>query len=224
MSLRLVIFDVDGLLLDTERVWKCAWQETTGFLHLQIAPEQFDRLIGRNGQDYQDRLKDILKDQCGVEEFMNEMRRIGMEKLKTELRLKPGAVELLKYLSGAGIERAIATATERNLTEERLRRMGVDSYFQCVCCGDELRRRKPFPDIYLKVLEMTGCPPKRALVLEDSPVGVEAAYRAGIPCIMIPDVIKPGPDERGRAECILNSLFEAKKKIEEKLHAENVVQ
>ncbi len=218
MSLRLIIFDVDGLLLDTERVWKSAWQEAAGSLHLQLDPDGFDLLVGKTGQDYENGLSAILGSRCGVRQFMEEMRRVGMEKLKTELRLKPGAKDILKYLEQNGIPRAIATVTCRELTEERLKRMNIFSLFSHICCGDEIQRRKPFPDIYLKVLEMTGCPPENALVLEDSPVGVEAAWRAGIPCIMIPDITAPGPNEQKRADAVVSSLSEAKKKIEERLY------
>lgn len=217
MELKLVIFDVDGLLLDTERVWKTAWQETAAALHLPIDAQEFDQLVGRNGRDYEEGLKKILGDQWDTKMFMAEMRRIGMKKLETELRLKPGAREILEYLKEERISRAVATATSRILTEERLNRMKIQSFFSCICCGDEICRRKPFPDIYLKVLETTGCSSKNALVLEDSPVGVEAAFRAQIPCIMIPDIIQPGLKERKRAEDIVESLFDAKKRIEERL-------
>ena len=78
---------------------------------------------------------------------------------------------------------------------------------------DEVRRGKPFPDIYLNVLEQMKCPADRAVVLEDSPVGVEAAFRAGIPCVMVPDMILPGEAEKERAKWILPSLFEAGRRI-----------
>lgn len=217
MSLKLVIFDVDGLLLDTERIWKRAWQEATDSLHLQLDPDGFDLLVGKTGQEYENGLSIMLDSCCSVTQFMEEMRRIGMEKLKMELNLKPGAEDILNYLEQNGISRAIATVTCRKLTEERLKRMNIWSRFSHICCGDEIQRRKPFPDIYLRVLEMTGCPPENALVLEDSPVGVEAAWRAGIPCIMVPDITAPGLNEQKRADAIVCSLSEAKKKIEEEL-------
>lgn len=207
---QLVIFDVDGLLLDTEQVWKKAWRRTAdSFGLLDLKDEEFHRLIGKSGQASMEETRKILKGACGAEEFMERMRACGLKMLDEDLRLKPGARELLEELKEKGIRRAVATATSRELTKKRLGRMGILPFFSCICCGDEVERGKPFPDIYMKVLEHMECPADRAVVLEDSPVGVEAAFRAGIPCVMVPDVILPGEAEKERAAWIAPSLFQA---------------
>jgi len=177
---QLVIFDVDGLLLDTEQVWKQAWRKTAdSFGLLNVRDEEFHRLIGKTGQASMDEAREILNGACRAEDFMERMRAFGSKMLEEDLRLKPGARELLEKLQEKEISCAVATATSRELTEKRLGRMGILSFFSYVCCGDEVRRGKPFPDIYLNVLEQMKCPADRAVVLEDSPVGVEAAFRAG---------------------------------------------
>lgn len=214
MLLQLVIFDVDGLLLDTEQVWKQAWRKTAdSFGLLNVRDEEFHRLIGKTGQASMDEAREILNGACRAEDFMERMRAFGSKMLEEDLRLKPGARELLEKLQEKEISCAVATATSRELTEKRLGRMGILSFFSYVCCGDEVRRGKPFPDIYLNVLEQMKCPADRAVVLEDSPVGVEAAFRAGIPCVMVPDMILPGEAEKERAKWILPSLFEAGRRI-----------
>lgn len=210
MRPQLVIFDVDGLLLDTERVWKQAWRSTLDSLGLQeIGDEEFCRLIGKSGQASMREAREILNGAWDAESFMEQMRACGFRLLESGLRLKPGARELLEELKEKGIRCAVATATCRELTEKRLGQMGILRFFSCICCGDEVERGKPFPDIYQKVLEHMECPAGRAVVLEDSPVGVEAAFRAGIPCVMVPDVIPPGAAERERAAWIAPSLFQA---------------
>lgn len=211
---QLVIFDVDGLLLDTEQVWKQAWRKTAdSFGLLDVRDEDFHRLIGKSGQASMNEAREILNGACSVEKFMERMRSFGFRMLEDDLRLKPGARELLEKLQEKEIPCAVATATSRELTEKRLGRMGILSFFSYVCCGDEVKRGKPFPDIYLGVLEHMECPADRAIVLEDSPVGVEAAFRAGIPCVMVPDVILPGAVEKERAKWIVPSLFEAGRRI-----------
>ena len=96
---------------------------------------------------------------------------------------------MLDYLEQHHIKMAVATTTRRELTEQRLKKIGVYDRFDYVLCGDEVTKRKPDPEIYLSVLKKMDTDARNALVLEDSGVGVEAAYRAGIDCIQVPDLI-----------------------------------
>ena len=130
---QLVIFDVDGLLLDTEQVWKQAWRKTAdSFGLLNVRDEEFHRLIGKTGQASMDEAREILNGACRAEDFMERMRAFGSKMLEEDLRLKPGARELLEKLQEKEISCAVATATSRELTEKRLGRMGILSFFSYV--------------------------------------------------------------------------------------------
>lgn len=146
---------------------------------------------------------------------MEVARRNGMERLERELRVKPGAVELLNCIKKAGLPCAVATATGRPLTEERLTRLQLIQYFDYICCGDEVVERKPSPEAYLKVLAKMNTAPEDALVFEDSKVGVQAAWNAGIPVIMVPDLMPPTEVQKRQAIKIIASLAEAVPIIEE---------
>ena len=111
---------------------------------------------------------------------------------------------------------AVATTTRRELTEQRLKKIGVFDRFDYVLCGDEVTKRKPNPEIYETVLKKMGVTNKNALVLEDSVVGVEAAYRAGIDCIQVPDLIAPTEVQEKQTICIVRDLTEARDYIKEK--------
>lgn len=216
MSLNLVIFDVDGLLLDTERVWQEVWIDVAQHYAPDIAGNSlFMKVVGYSGDSVRQILYKELQGHCTPDEFLETARKIGLERLRKQLRVKPGVYDILSFLKKNKIRVAVATSTSRELTEERLKCVGLYSDFDYVCCGDDVCNKKPSPDIYLDVLKKTGTNSKDALVFEDSKAGITAAYRADIPCILIPDLIEPDREQIKMAKQVLSSLNEAIPVIEQ---------
>ena len=212
--IRLIIFDVDGLMLDTERVWQKAWTLVGEAVGLgDIGQTIFPKLVGISGKAVDDIVYKAIHDPTMAQYVLDHARAKGMDLLKTELYPKPGVVDFLNALDQSSIKVAVATTTSRDLTNERLNRLDLMAHFDCVVCGDEVERRKPDPQIYLKVLDHLMVQPQDALVLEDSIVGVQAANRAGIDVIQIPDLIPANDLTRSLAVKICDSMDDARSYI-----------
>lgn len=213
--LKLVVFDVDGLMLDTESVWKEAFDQAGNKYGIQnMGSTLFPKLIGKSGRDEKEVLDRYLSSDI-QELVIKEWERIGYGMLEKEVPVKPGLNEILDFLDAYHIKKAVATTTRRELTEERLKRVGVYDRFDYVLCGDEVKNRKPDPEIYLSVLHKMNTKAENAIVLEDSSVGVEAAYRASIDCIQVPDLIAPTEVQKEQTICIVKDLMEARDYIKE---------
>lgn len=208
MKPKLIIFDVDGLMLDTEARWQEAWQ-IVGEKHQieDLGKEVFLKCVGRSGKIVEDTVKEELAGMnVDATNILEECRALGAKLLDERIDAKPGIYELLNVLDEMGIQKAVATTTMRALTIERLTRLHLIDRFDYLLCGDEVNERKPNPEIYQKVLKHFDFSPQDALVLEDSFVGVEAAYRAHIPCIMIPDLLPPQSKQKEETVAIVSSL------------------
>lgn len=213
--LELVIFDVDGLMIDTESVWKNAFDKVGDKYGIpNLGDTLFPSLIGKRLEDEQELLDRLLPSDI-QDKLLNEWRQIGLGSLEREVPVKPGLYEMLDYLEQHHIKMAVATTTRRDLTEQRLKKIRVYDRFDYVLCGDEVTKRKPDPEIYLSVLKRMDTDARNALVLEDSVVGVEAAYRAGIDCIQVPDLIAPTEVQEKQTICIVKDLMEARDYIQE---------
>ena len=149
------------------------------------------------------------------DKLLKEWRQIGLSSLEKEVPVKPGLYEMLDFLEQHHIKMAVATTTRRDLTEQRLKKIGVYDRFDYVLCGDEVTKRKPDPEIYLSVLKKMNTKAENTIVLEDSSVGVEAAYRAGIDCIQVPDIIAPTDLQKKQTVYTAKDLIEAKDYIKE---------
>lgn len=213
--IKLIIFDVDGLMLDTESVWKKAWT-TIGFKAGlgDIGDSVFLKLVGISGKAVEDVVYREIPDAKTAKYVMEQSRALGMELLKSELYPKPGVVEFLNQLDHLPIKVAVATTTAREATDERLNRLDLMRHFDCVVCGDEVKNRKPDPEIYLKVLKHMMVKPEEALVLEDSIVGVHAASNAGIDVIQIPDLIPANDLTKSLAVTVCDCMDQAKAYID----------
>lgn len=213
--LELVVFDVDGLMIDTESVWKNAFDKAGDKYGIpNLGDTLFPSLIGKRLEDEQELLDRLLPSDI-QNQLINEWRQIGLGSLEREVPVKPGLYEMLDYLEQHHIKMAVATTTRRELTEQRLKKIGVYNRFDYVLCGDEVTKRKPDPEIYLSVLHKMNTKAENAIVLEDSSVGVEAAYRAGIDCIQVPDLIAPTEVQEKQTICIVKDLMEARDYIQE---------
>lgn len=209
MNPDLVIFDVDGLLLNTEFLWGEAFRmAAVKYGNDKIGDEVYRKLTGISGSDTLKVMKALLPDINNHQEILDYIGEAGMEIVNTQCRPMPGACELLDLLEEKNIRRCVATTTSRNLTELRLKKNGILDRFEYILCGDEVTKRKPDPEIYLKVLQHTGIAASDALVLEDSPYGVEAAFRAGIRVIQIPSVTPAAEKEKKMAARIVRSLHD----------------
>ena len=215
--LELVVFDVDGLMLDTESVWKEAFDKAGNKYGIPgLGDTLFPSLIGKRLEDEQELLDRLLPGDI-QESLLNDWRQMGLSSLEKEVPVKPALYEMLDFLEQHHIKKAVATTTRRELTEERLKRVGVYDRFDYVLCGDEVINRKPDPEIYLSVLNKMHTKAENALVLEDSGVGVEAAYRAGIDCIQVPDIIAPTDVQKKQTIYTAKDLMEARDYIEKNM-------
>ena len=185
-----VIFDMDGLMFDTERLATVLWNQVGDELRIDMTEEFLDSFRGQNPTAIRNAF---------LQRFGREFDFDGCMGRKDELQhryieekgvpLKEGLPELLEYLKGQDIRMAVATSTQQSLAEKMLKIAGVYEYFDAVAYGNKVKRSKPFPDIFQKAAEDLGVPMRECLVLEDSISGVQAGKAAGVYIIHIPDVV-----------------------------------
>lgn len=206
MRIKLVIFDVDGLLLNTEFVWDTVWKNVADKYNEPRFYDLHKYAVGITGKETEDLITNNLPDVENPLQMLQDARNIGVQLLKTEVDVMPGAFELLDYLKARNFSLAVATTTPRNLTMERLKQTGLIDYFQVIVCGDEVKRRKPDPEIYTTVLMKTGYSADEAIVFEDTGYGITAAYNAKIRPVMVPSLRQPNDDEKAMCFDIIDNL------------------
>jgi HAD superfamily hydrolase (TIGR01509 family) len=217
-TIRAVIFDMDGLMLDTQRMTTTAWKRAAKQLGFNLADELNLKLIGRTIRDSNAILTKELGSAFPMEDCRNLVIGIISEDIsKRGILVKPGLRPLLDYLEKKSIPTAVATSTPRNLTIRNLQSANLINYFRAILTGDEVPNGKPSPDIFLAASELLNTPPARCVVLEDSFSGIRAAYSAKMIPIMVPDLLEPTDEIKALAYAVVPSLNEAKIEIEKLL-------
>ena len=212
MAFQAILFDMDGLLGDTETLNNQAWQRAGASLGYAIPAPLIDSTIGRNTADTQQILQSAMGVDFPIEAVWDAKRQWVFDEMRTHgIPKMPWAEEALHSARKAGLFIALASSTRREWVEERLLSLQWDTLFQAIACGDEVEESKPNPAIFLLAASRLGILPENCLVMEDSPAGLEAAHRAGIPCLWVPDRIGPQerPDCTKLAEGVFSNLQEA---------------
>ena len=202
-----VIFDMDGLLLDTEQIALNTFMETCRYFGLRDETRLFMRLIGTNQTLGKALISQGLKDKVDVDRFCARWdERYHAETTRKPIPVKEGANDLLEHLRSAGIPAAVATSTDAKQALKKLEQAGLLAFFSLIVGGDEVSRGKPDPEIYLTAVARLGVEPRRGLALEDSENGVISAHEAGLTVIQIPDLVEPSASLRQRGHMVLPSL------------------
>jgi HAD superfamily hydrolase (TIGR01509 family) len=185
---RAVIFDNDGLLLDTEQAWTRAEQTLFGRRGREFTTEHKRSLIGSSRSIAAVKLEAMLEDSGEGETLMDELHDLVMEEVLVGVPPRPGALELLSRLADAGMPLALASNAERVFVERTLSGAGLLSGgpFRAIVAADDVQRPKPAPDIYLEACRRLGTEPAASVALEDSPTGVASAAAAGLFVIGVP--------------------------------------
>jgi HAD superfamily hydrolase (TIGR01509 family) len=209
-----VIFDMDGLMLDTERLALAAWQEASAALGVPCDPDVARRMIGRNQPDSVAIVRAHYGPDFPVEAVMTRSATAYEAIVEREgIALKPGLATLLDWLEAERIATAVATSTRRARALAKLSRTGLLPRFAAVVGGDEVARGKPAPDIFLAAADRLAHAPAACVVLEDSEPGLHGAHAAGIAPIMVPDLHPPSPDLLALAPLVLASLDEVRRHL-----------
>ncbi|MBC2596218.1 HAD family phosphatase [Ruficoccus amylovorans] len=207
--IRGVIFDMDGLMLDTERLFRRAYQQAAMEVGVDFPDELYAAMIGHRADSSQRIMREGLGADAPCEEIIEGARRHYYALLeKGGVPIRPGLLDTLDYLDEISLPRAVATSTHEGLSRSKLTATGLIKRLPVIVSGDQVPNGKPAPDIYLRAAELLGLAPEDCLVLEDSPTGLEGAYRAGMMPVLIPDLQTPTALMREQAAFIFPSLRE----------------
>lgn len=190
--MKAVLFDMDGTLVDSEKLWDVSLQALYARLGGVLTPEVRVTTVGSSAQGlmrivYSD--LGLEPDPVAMEESSDWLHDYTGELFEQGLTWLPGARELLDELKAAGIPMALVTNTKRALTERALKSIGAH-YFSASVCGDEVEHAKPAPDPYLRAAHLLGFAPQECLAIEDSVTGTQAAQAAGCPVLVVPNDVE----------------------------------
>ncbi|MDD2972350.1 MAG: HAD family phosphatase [Lachnospiraceae bacterium] len=189
--IKAILFDMDGLMIDSERVTFEEYEKLLTEMGYHMTREFYCTLLGQVRNTIWSKFYHEFGDDFPIEEVWKEgTKRLDIRLLK-EMPRKDGLLELLKYLKENHYKVAVATSSGRDRVDKILETAGVLSYIDAVVCGNEVKNGKPDPEIFLKAAEKVGAEPSECMVLEDSEYGLHAAARAGMKAICIPDMKYP---------------------------------
>ena len=216
MKYKAVIFDMDGVIFDSERLVLEGWQEIAAKYGMKGIEEVLPRCLGVNAQATREIFREYYGQDFPYDEYKKEASALFHSRYGNgKLPLKPGVKELLSYLKENGYLVGLASSTRQAIVEQEIRDAGLMPYFDNLVCGDMLKRSKPEPDIYLKACENLDVEPRMAVAVEDSYNGIRSAKRAGMVPVMVPDMVQPDEEMRSLAHKICKDLFEVKNWISE---------
>lgn len=212
-----VIFDLDGLLADTEIISLKVYQELLADFGIPFTEETYSReYSGHREEENVQRFLDTYDLPWNFDQTLEKVYELEARILTKGVNLKKGSKNLLAFLQREGLPIALATSSVESRARMILDSNGILSLFDHLVFAKDVKRSKPYPDIFLKACSDLNVLPENCLVLEDSEAGIEAAYRAGIPVICIPDLKMPAQSFLNKTEQVFQDLDDVRDYLESK--------
>lgn len=222
MKPQAAIFDMDGLLLDTEQVCMRVFQEACQAVDVPFLREVYLSIIGCNAQRINQILTDGYAPYIDYQLLHNEWRkRYNAVVLHEAIPVRPGVIAMLDWLKSQDIPCAVATSTQKEVALIKLELAGLTHYFDNITTGCEVTQSKPQPDIYLLAAKRLGIAPEQCIAFEDSNNGVRAAVAANMLTYQIPDLVEPCTEVQNLGHTIVSSMDQALAILHKKQEAED---
>ena len=209
MNYEAVVFDMDGVIFDSERAVMNCWLELAQKYDIKDIEKPYFACVGTTMTRTREIMLETYGEDFPYDEYARESSLMYHEKYDGgKLPMKPGVMELLSYLKEKGKKIALASSTRRETVTNQLRWAGIIDYFDVIICGDMVAKSKPAPDIFLKACQELGVSPENTYAIEDSYNGIRAAHAGQLRPIMVPDLLEADDEMRGMAECVCDNLNE----------------
>ncbi len=202
------IFDMDGLILDTENIARIIWPKCYNFISKEEADKDYLSIVGKSNPAIVSFLEHKYPNQP-IAKINNQVDKEIVKYVKENgVSVKPGVIELLDYLDKHHIKKAIATSSQLAVAKILLKKANLYDRFEHIICGNHIKKSKPDPEIFLYAANLMQTNPKFCFVCEDSYNGIRAAFAAGMIPIMIPDQIPPDNEMKEKAFRIYDRIDE----------------
>ena len=202
-----VVFDMDGVLVDTEHLWDEVREALTEEWGGRYTPEAQEAMMGMSSLEWSRYLHETVGLRESPAVINEEVVRRMLARYETDLPVVPGAVEAVRRLDAAGLRLGVASSSNRELIDAVVRRLGLTDLFAVTVSSEEVPRGKPAPDVYLEAARRLGVRPAQCVAVEDSASGIRAAHAAGMRVVAYPNRHFPPPsDVLALADDVLGSL------------------
>lgn len=213
--IKAVLFDMDGVLIDTEKYLTQFWQRAAAEAGLSLTMEdcyQFRSFASKFGSIAFQEKYGKEYDYFSIRARRKELMKDHIE--KNGIEIKPEVKETLQKLKEKGLQLAVVTATDEERTKQYLTEIGIYDWFDSIICATMVERGKPFPDVYLYACEKIGYRPEECMAVEDSPNGIRSASDAGCKTVMVPDLTEPDAESQKRVVGVADTLYGVLKYID----------
>lgn len=204
------IFDMDGLMFDSERLVCNIWQEMMDENGYKFNVDIFKNTIGLRRDKTKEFYISLYGSDFDYDRFKMQSRERFYKRIEKDgVPIKKGLFELLDFLRDNGIKMAVATSTSAKTALKVIKKAGVYDYFDSFVCGDDVKNGKPHPEVFLTAAERIGVPPEECVAFEDSINGIKSAFDANMTTVMVPDFLQPTEEINPKISLLCKSLDEA---------------